>query len=85
MTLLVYNKQPGESPRCTLLPSPEQPDGKAHLAHERNQMMFTQTEDLDVFDDHHFIMVFIEDRISDDVFGYQLNRKTEAKSSKSQN
>jgi ATP-dependent Lon protease len=35
----------------------------AYLSDERDEMMLTQGEHFDVLNDHHFVMVFVKDRI----------------------
>lgn len=47
-------------------------------------MMFTQTEDLNVLDNDHFVMIFVEDGVSDDLYylksmGSCINSKIEEK------
>ena len=56
--------------------SVSKPDGNsfhaeigAHLAHEWDEMMFAKGEHFDIAHDHHFVVVFVEDGIVENICG----------------
>ena len=48
-------------------PHPQEPEKLGYLSKEGHQVMFTQREQIDVLDNHHLVMVFIEDCVVQDI------------------